>query len=148
MGVLSGQDVYIPLLYLICFVSVRIYSGGFHAATHVGCSIFMIIFYFIFTLIWQVVMNIATLYAVILTIILYLPVVIFAPVKNSRRYMDKTKAKICRVKALYLYIIWVLSAIIMITADIKAGYAILAALYIISLNIIFAELVQLMERNI
>ena len=40
-GIVLKQDVYIPLLYLICFVSVRIFSGGFHAATHAGCSIFM-----------------------------------------------------------------------------------------------------------
>ena len=35
-SIVLKQDVYIPLLYLICFVSVRIFSGGFHAATHAG----------------------------------------------------------------------------------------------------------------
>ena len=40
-GIVLKQDAYIPLLYLICFVSVRIFFGGFHAVTHAGCSIFM-----------------------------------------------------------------------------------------------------------
>ena len=52
-GIVLKQDAYIPLLYLICFVSVRIFSGGFHAVTHAvmlqaarmrGLSFLMVIF--------------------------------------------------------------------------------------------------------
>lgn len=146
-GTVLKQDAYIPLLYLIGFVSVRIFSGGFHAATHVGCSIFMIVFYLIFTLMYNVTLHMGISWVVLFIVLSYLPIILFAPVRNKNRYVSEKKTRINRIRAICLYSAWTAVSVFMILNDMLIGYVISAVLYTISLNIIFAELMKfLVER--
>ena len=146
-GTVLKQDAYIPLLYLICFVSVRIFSGGFHAATHVGCSIFMIVFYLIFTLMYNVTLHMGILWVALFIVLSYLPIILFAPAKNKNRYVSEKKARINRIRAICLYSAWAAVSVLMILNDMLIGYVLSAVLYTISLNIIFAESMKfLVER--
>ena len=145
-GIVLKQDVYIPLLYLICFVSVRIFSGGFHAATHAGCSIFMIVFYLIFTLMYNVTLHMKILWVALFIVLSYLPIVLFAPVRNKNRYVSEKKARINRIRAICLYSAWAAVSVFMVSNDMLIGYAISAVLYTISLNIMFAESIKFLER--
>ena len=146
-GIVLKQDAYIPLLYLICFVSVRIFSGGFHAATHAGCSIFMIVFYLIFTLMYRVTLHMGVLWVTVFIVLSYLPIVLFAPVRNKNRYVREKKARINRIRAICLYSAWAAVSVFMILNHMLIGYVISAVLYTIVLNIIFAESMKfLVER--
>ena len=145
-GIVLKQDAYIPLLYLICFVSVRIFSGGFHAATHTGCSIFMIVFYLIFTLMYRVTLHMGVLWVTVFIVLSYLPIVLFAPVRNKNRYVSKVKVRINRIRAICLYSAWAAVSVFMILNDMLIGYVISAVLYTISLNIVFAESIKFLER--
>ena len=147
IGIVLKQDAYIPLLYLICFVSVRIFSGGFHAVTHAGCSIFMIVFYLIFTLMYNVILHMGILWVAIFIVLSYLPIVLFAPVRNKNRYVSEKKARINRIRAICLYSAWAAVSVFMILNHMLIGYVISAVLYTIALNIIFAESMKfLVER--
>ena len=145
-GIVLKQDVYLPLLYLTCFVSVRIFSGGFHAETHAGCSIFMIVFYLIFTLMYNVTLHMEILWVALFIVLSYLPIVLFAPVRNKNRYVSEKKARINRIRAICLYSAWAAVSVFMVSNDMLIGYAISAVLYTISLNIIFAESIKFLER--
>ena len=146
IGIVLKQDAYIPLLYLICFVSVRIFSGGFHAVTHAGCSIFMIVFYLIFTLMYNVILHMGILWVAIFIVLSYLPIVLFAPVRNKNRYVSEKKARINRIRGICLYSLWAAVSVFMILNDMLIGYVISAVLYTISLNIVFAESIKFLER--
>ncbi len=146
IGIVLKQDAYIPLLYLICFVSVRIFSGGFHAVTHAGCSIFMIVFYLIFTLMYNVILHMGILWVVLFIVLSYLPIVLFAPVRNKNRYVSEKKARINRIRGICLYSLWAAVSVFMILNDMLIGYVISAVLYTISLNIVFAESIKFLER--
>ena len=146
IGIVLKQDAYIPLLYLICFVSVRIFSGGFHAVTHAGCSIFMIVFYLIFTLMYNVILHMGILWVVLFIVLSYLPIVLFAPVRNKNRYVSEKKARINRIRGICLYSLWAEVSVFMILNDMLIGYVISAVLYMISLNIVFAESIKFLER--
>ena len=145
-GIVLKQDAYIPLLYLICFVSVRIFSGGFHAVTHAGCSIFMIVFYLIFTLMYRVTLHMGVLWVTVFIVLSYLPIVLFAPVKNKNRYVSEKKNRINRIRGICLYSLWAAVSVFMILNDMLIGYVISAVLYTISLNIVFAESIKFLER--
>ena len=146
-GIVLKQDAYIPLLYLICFVSVRIFSGGFHAATHAGCSIFMIVFYLIFTLMYRVTLHMGVLWVTVFIVLSYWTIVLFAPVRNKNRYVSEKKARINRIRAICLYSAWAAVSVFMILNHMLIGYVISAVLYTIALNIIFAESMKfLVER--
>ena len=145
-SIVLKQDVYIPLLYLICFVSVRIFSGGFHAATHVGCSIFMIVFYLIFTLMYNLTLHMKILWVALFIVLSYLPIVLFAPVRNKNRYVSEKKARINRIRAICLYSAWAAVSVLMILNDMLIGYVLSAVLYTISLNIMFAESIKFIGR--
>ena len=145
-GIVLKQDAYIPLLYLICFVSVRIFSGGFHAVTHAGCNIFMILFYLIFTLMYNVILHMGILWVALFIVLSYLPIVLFAPVRNKNRYVSEKKARINRIRAICLYSAWAAVSVFMILNHMLIGYVISAVLYTISLNIVFAESIKFLER--
>ena len=145
-GIVLKQDVYIPLLYLICFVSVRIFSGGFHAATHAGCSIFMIVFYLIFTLMYKVTFHMGILWVTVFIVLSYLPIILFAPVRNKNRYVREKKARINRIRGICLYSLWAAVSVFMILNDMLIGYVLSSVLYTISLNIIFDESIKFLER--
>ena len=146
IGIVLKQDAYIPLLYLICFVSVRIFSGGFHAVTHAGCSIFMIVFYLIFTLMYNVILHMGILWVALFIVLSYLPIVLFAPVRNKNRYVSEKKARINRIRGICLYSLWAAVSVFMILNDMLIGYVISAVMYTISLNIVFAESIKFLER--
>ena len=145
-GIVLKQDAYIPLLYLICFVSVRIFSGGFHAVTHAGCSIFMIVFYLIFTLMYKVTLHMGILWVALFIVLSYLPIVLFAPVRNKNRYVSEKSARINRIRGICLYSAWAAVSVFMILNHMLIGYVISAVLYTISLNIVFAESIKFLER--
>lgn len=145
-SIVLKQGVYIPLLYLICFVSVRIFSGGFHAATHAGCSIFMIVFYLIFTLMYNVTLHMGILWVALFIVLSYLPIVLFAPVRNKNRYVSEKSARINRIRGICLYSAWAAVSVVMVSNDMLIGYVISAVLYTISLNIMFAESIKFLER--
>ena len=47
------QNIGTGVLYLLCFVSVRLFSGGFHAKTHFRCGLAMAVFYLLFSVIYR-----------------------------------------------------------------------------------------------
>ena len=127
-------------------VANRTFYIAVHAVTHAGCSIFMIVFYLIFTLMYNVILHMGILWVALFIVLSYLPIVLFAPVRNKNRYVSEKKARINRIRGICLYSLWAAVSVFMILNDMLIGYVISAVLYTISLNIVFAESIKFLER--
>lgn len=141
------QEIGSGILYLLCFVSVRIFSGGFHARTHLLCGISMILFYLLFTFICKGAASAGSAVLIAGTILAYAPLLKWAPVRNRNRPLNDSKRRKNRYRAVASYILWTLAAAAFAAFGMQSGKEILFALWIVSINIVLAQFVQFVEGS-
>ena len=90
--------------------------------------------------------DMGILWVALFIVLSYLPIVLFAPVRNKNRYVSEKKARINRIRGICLYSLWAAVSVFMILNDMLIGYVLSSVLYTISLNIIFAESIKFLER--
>lgn len=101
-------DTFIPcLINLTAFVSIRIYAGGYHADTHIGCMTTLTIVQSLFVAIIKMtpvkVIQISTPFMLAVSILL---IIILAPVAHPNKPLsDRLKVKL-RKKAYISTLIW------------------------------------------
>lgn len=128
---ISLQTIGTGVLYLLCFVSVRIFSGGFHAKTHMRCSLAMVIWYLMFCVLnvflaaadWKI-LSIGTLLA-------YVPLIRYAPVPNGNRPLSRIKRRKCRGRTVSVYTLWVLLAAFFTSFGVWTGTVFFFALWMV-----------------
>ncbi len=141
------QGIGTGILYLLCFVSVRLFSGGFHAKTHFRCGLAMAVFYLLFSVICE---GLSAAGAEVLaagTTLAYIPLLICAPIVNENRPLDDDARRKNRRRAIVLYTLWTASAACCVIFGMQAGRVLFSALWIISINIVFARYVRFKEGN-
>lgn len=139
------QNIGTGVLYLLCFVSVRLFSGGFHAKTHFRCGLAMAVFYLLFSVIYQGLSAAGTEVLSAGTALAYIPVAVCIPVVNRNRPLNDAERRTNRKRAIILYVLWTMLAVLLVFFGMEAGKVILSTLWIISINIIFARYVQFWE---
>lgn len=101
-------NTFIPcLINLTAFVSIRIYAGGYHADTHIGCMITLMIVQSIFSAVIKMtpIEILETLVPYILASSILL-IVLFAPVAHPNKPLcDSLRVKL-RKKAYISTLIW------------------------------------------
>lgn len=102
------SDTFIPcLINLTAFVTIRIYAGGYHADTHLGCMITLIVVQSLFVAIIKVlsveIFRISIPFMVLISIV---SIIVLAPVSHPNKPLsDALKARL-RKKAYISMIIW------------------------------------------
>lgn len=144
-GVLQGIGT--GLLYLFCFVSVRIFSGGFHAKTHFRCGLAMVVFYLMFAALCRGLSFVGMETILIGTALAYVPVICCSPVVNENRPLGEREQRRNKKRAVILYTLWAALAAAFVLFGTEAGKIIFSTLWVISFNIVFARIVQFMERS-
>ena len=139
------QGVGSGILYLMCFVSVRIFSGGFHARTHFRCGIAMVLFYLLFVLVCRGIISAGAEVLIVGTMIAYIPLLKWVPVRNENRPLNDSKRRKNRYRAIVSYIAWTITAALFVSFGMQWGKEILLTLWVVSINIIFAQFVQFVE---
>lgn len=139
------QGVGSGILYLMCFVSVRIFSGGFHARTHLRCGIAMVLFYLLFVLVCRGIISVGAEVLIVGTMIAYIPLLKWVPVRNENRPLNDSKRRKNRYRAIVSYIAWTITATLFVSFGMQWGKEILLTLWVVSINIIFAQFVKFVE---
>lgn len=106
LSLLSG-DLINGLIFLIIFITVRKYCGGYHATTYFRCNLIFSLS-FIITVISSMLLghlSEALLYIEILMVALgIIPVILFAPVKNKYKQIDYSGMKKYKYISIFLYV--------------------------------------------
>lgn len=97
------------LLFYLVFSITRLFSGGFHSKTYLGCKITYIGGLLILLVIYKLIYSLDTFYWIILQTFSSLIIAKYAPIDNPNKklsYMEKNKSKkICFVILALLFII-------------------------------------------
>ena len=103
------------IVFQLFFIPLRMYCGGYHAASYLRCSIIFVITYVLIFLLGTALSAVFKDYIYIAEVILllvFIPILIFSPVKNKNKKLSDSTAKKCRVISILLYIILALISII------------------------------------
>ncbi len=142
-------DTFFPcLLFLVSFVTMRIYAGGYHADTHLRCVITLIAAQSVFIFIIKTISIDALTWCIPIFMAVSIPVmIIFAPVEHPNKPLsEKLKHKL-RKKALISMTIWLTAALVFVIAgNIIIGFSLSSGLLMISAAMI-AEKIKLVKKN-
>lgn len=131
------------LINLTAFVTIRIYAGGYHADTHLGCMTTLVgvllIFIFVIKLVsLKLMMILSPIMLIISAIIIFK----YAPVEHPNKPLsDKKKLKLRR-KALISLSIWILFCICFYFIKIEFTFYAVSGIFSLAVALI-AEIIKL-----
>ena len=135
IGGLAGQLWY-SVLYLLIFVGLRSFCGGYHAKTHLRCHICTIGAYLLFMLcnMWLSPDNAILLLGE--NLLASVPVVLFAPIPHANKPLTDAVRKKNRRFSIVLYYSLTLLAFVLCLYHRQEGATISLTLWIVSLCMI------------
>lgn len=100
-------DIIIGLTFLLCFIPLRSYCGGYHATTYFRCNlIFLLTFlavYFSGLMMYTFLTGEAVEVYEAVLLLGFIPILIFSPVKNINKELDEIQTKKCRFISMIIY---------------------------------------------
>lgn len=128
------------IIFIMCMVLIRSYSGGYHAESYFKCNCTMIAAFSIafFTSKLLVHFNLTEFDTMASALMLaFIPVCAFSPVKNEHKPLSKNKAKKCRIVSIILYIFTSLIGLFLVSIGSLYGSIIIVTLIEVSVMILF-----------
>ena len=142
IGLITGHALQ-TFLFLITFILVRRYTGGYHANTYLKCQIYTVTFYLLVTGL-SLYVNIFHYIFVILELIGVLIILIWGPIDNPHKPLTKTEKKKHKITGLILFsLVWIAGITIKLYNNILGN----TLFYTLAL-IIILMIVPLFERRI
>lgn len=138
------------LCHLGCIIILRSFCGGYHANSYFKCNCLMVIFFIISYFGGKLLMYFNLTNIKLLSILLmlaFLPIYAFAPVKNKHKVLSESKAKMCRILSIIIYIILSLLGLYLSYFGYLYGSIIIVTLIIISGSVLVEIYLQRRRNN-
>lgn len=133
------------LSFLICFIMLRLFCGGYHANSYLKCNSLMVILFVVShfgaKLLFHYNLTDYRLMSILL-MLAFLPIYAFAPVKNKRKPLSERKAKKCRLLSIIIYILLSLLGLLLTSFGLLYGSIIIITFIEISVLILVEILMQ------
>lgn len=97
IGVLCGM-VYPSILFLVCYMPLRSFCGGYHAKTHLRCYIYSVIMITCILLVAKYFAFNIVLYEILVLISLII-ILLLAPVEDEKKKLDNVEKRVFRKRA-------------------------------------------------
>ena len=136
--------------HLVCLILLRSFCGGYHADSYFKCNSLMVIFFVISyiggrVLVYFDLTDFQLTSAVLM--LAFLPIYVFAPVKNKHKPLMEHKAKKCRILSIIIYIVLSLLGLYLAFFGYLYGSIIIITLIEISGSVLFEILRQRRNGN-
>lgn len=141
------SDIISGIIFLLGFILLKSFSGGYHASTYFMCNaVFGLTFLLTFFangalyLLFDDSFRMIVLEALVTLSII--PIIAFAPVKNKYKKLDARQAKRCRVIAITTHIVLSTLALFAYFCGIQHGSFMIVTLSAIAVMILIEEFLQ------
>ena len=136
------------MLFLLCFIPIRIYAGGYHANTYLKCNATFITV-FIFTSlvsrnlpeVFQVQLSILFLIASLVVIIL------LSPIENKRKPISDYEKKRYRRISIIMSVLWIVTSIVLFIFDINIIPIVSLTMFTIAILMIVEKIIQIIQMK-
>ena len=146
IGVLCGM-VYPSILFLVCYMPLRSFCGGYHAKTHLRCYIYSVIMITSILLVTKYTAFNIFLYEVLVLISLII-ILLLAPVEDENKKLDSVEKRVFRKKAYIITFLEVLLYHIFLLTHLTYCYIILCvALFSLSILMVIGFIKNYIQRK-
>lgn len=132
------SDILAGIAFLISFIFLRSFTGGYHAKTYFMCNGLFVLTFFIVYAISSVLNTLNLPFGVLESIVLLncVPVILFAPVENKRKRFNEQKKKCFKIKAIITFILISVAALALCFFHIKYGTLVIITISTVSFMIV------------
>lgn len=133
------------VIFLVCFIFLRSYCGGYHATTYFRCNIVFLVTYVsveVASILLSEVFPPDLWIAEVIILLAFLPVLIYAPVKNKHKTLEKRKILKCKMFSAIIYIIAAFLALFLYSHKSIYGMTIIMTLMSIAVMILIEIFMQ------
>lgn len=144
IGIITGY-FFESLLFLLCFVPLRQYTGGYHANTYFKCNLYFCICFSVLLILYSITKSYySTLCVTVINLFSVISIGYFCPIDNkNKRVADKDKRKF---KIIAIIISLVISVVSILLAIFDKKYGILMS-YTLLLVVVLVYISILKERR-
>lgn len=141
---LALGDVLTGIIYLLIFIFLRSFTGGYHATTYLKCNITMVVTFIITFVLYKVITHFAFPIFICEAIALlnFIPIVIFAPVPNKHKPLTDAQKKRSYKLSLLIAAVLSLIGLIIYTLEIPIGAMIIITVTMVSVLVIIEIFMQ------
>lgn len=143
------SDILAGIAFLISFIFLRSFTGGYHAKTYFMCNgLFVLTFLIVYAI--SSLLNMLNLpFGVLESLVLLncVPVILFAPVENKRKRLNEQKKKDLRIKAILTFIIISVAALALCFFNSKYGTLVIITISAVSVMIVI-EIIKKRRKKI
>ena len=131
------------IIFLLCFSSIRIFSGGYHADTYLKCNAKFVLLYFAIIGAEKIFpIKIAMYVGVLMVITSVLIMLILSPIENKNKPLTLEEKKEYRKKSIFLLIFWVLIGLVLLALDIKIWLIIFLTVFSIAISMVAEKIIK------
>lgn len=143
------RDVPTGVIFLLLFVSMRSFTGGYHASTYFRCNSIMLLTFLTVYLLYRNLcqLNIDIHIYEALLLLNLIPILLFAPVPNKHKKISQSQKRFNHIVSVIMGILLSLTAFILILFKIRYGVLIVMTISSISVMIIIESLLQRREYH-
>lgn len=146
IGALCGM-VYPSILFLVCYMPLRSFCGGYHAKTHLHCYIYSVIMITSILLVTKYAVFNIVLYEILVLISLII-ILILAPVEDENKKLDSVEKGVFRKRAYIIAFLEVLLYhIILFTSFTNSCKILSTALFSLSILMIIGSIKNYIQRR-
>ncbi|MBE6845650.1 MAG: hypothetical protein E7508_08090 [Ruminococcus sp.] len=132
------SDILAGIAFLISFIILRSFTGGYHAKTYFMCNgLFVLTFLIVYAI--NCLLNMLSLPFRVLEMLVLLncmPIILFAPIENKQKRLDEQKKKNLRIKAVITFIIISVAALALCFFNNKYGTLVIITTSAVSVMIV------------
>lgn len=141
------RDFFAGAIFLLLFISLRSFTGGYHASTYFKCNSIMLITFLTVCLFYKKLCQLDVNIHIyeFLSLVNLIPIFVFAPVQNKHKQLSKKQKRANYIFSVIMSILLSISALFLIMYKIKYGVLIVITLSSISVMIIIGTLLQRRE---
>jgi accessory gene regulator B len=125
------------MIFIVTFIAIRMYSGGYHAKSYFKCNMTLVIIYLcMIVAVSYTSRNFILPISIILTIMSLCVFLRFAPLDNKNKRMSKHRLEVNRIITLWLIITFYSISMVFYKVNIQIFYTIIVTIFLISMLII------------
>lgn len=137
------RDIKAGIVFMILFILLRSYTGGYHAETYLRCNIvFVCTFFAAYFIAWVFEYMDSDITVFVITAISYIPIAVFSPVKNRHKFLSEAKRKRSRIISAVIYFIAFLLVIFLCCNNVRYGYLLSSTSILVSVLVVIEVYMQ------
>lgn len=135
LGLIINKLFY-SIIFLISFIPIRMYSGGYHASSYVKCNLTLISLYLVTmsAVIYTPSVYVIKISTIMVIITIYI-VLKYAPVDNENKKLTENRKKINKRITLFILSAFYLIGMVMYKINIQLFYTIIVTMFLVSILI-------------